>query len=89
MYEFFVGNTRYRDICRILWLEADAKAYKLFYNLSQIEISSGIDMRIAGSVPHMLVAKNNSIYTIVVGEVKDEGFWDKLLSSTQTSEISK
>lgn len=81
MYEFFAGNTMYRDICRVLWLESDEKAYKLFYNLSQIEISNGIDARIAGSVPHMVIAKNNFIYAVVVGEVKDQSFWDKLLSS--------
>lgn len=80
MHEFFMGNPKYRDIFKVLWIETDEQANKLFYDLSQIEKASGINIRIAYSVPHILVVKNNSIYAIVVGEAKDQDFWNKLLS---------
>lgn len=79
MYEFFVGNPKYRDIFKVLWLKTDEEVYELFYNLSQIEIASGIDVRIAGGVPHIVVVRDNSIHAIVVGAVKEQDFWNKLL----------
>ena len=79
MYSFFTGNPKYRDIYTVLWLYENQVANELFLKLSNIEMSSGVSPWVAGSVPQTLIIKDGEVRAIVVGEVRDQVFWDDIL----------
>jgi len=79
MYNFFTGNPKYRDIYTVLWLYENQKANELFIQLSGIEINSGVGPWIAGGVPQILVIRDGDTQAIVVGEVRDQSFWDRII----------
>jgi hypothetical protein len=55
---------------------------KLFQKLAEIEQRNGLPKDYAYSVPQTLVIKNNTPIAIVIGEVIDVAFWQKLIEST-------
>ncbi len=54
---------------------------KLFQKLAEIERRNGLSTDYAYSVPQTLVIKNNTAIAIVIGEVIDASFWQKLIES--------
>ncbi|ACL10681.1 hypothetical protein DKAM_0355 [Desulfurococcus amylolyticus 1221n] len=65
-----------------LWVDMDEKAGSLFSQLTNLEISKGAPPQYALGVPHIIVLdKNGELVAVVIGEAKDKGFWDRLLST--------
>lgn len=79
MYEFFTNNNEYHDIYTVIWLDETEDGKNVFEDLYHIEISNGINPRIAGAVPHIYIVKNGFVYTVVVGRITEKAFWDELI----------
>lgn len=79
MHEFFVSDNKYRDIYIVVWLDKTKNEGNIFESLYIIEVSSGVNLRIAGAVPHIYVIKNGFVHSVVVGEITEETFWSKLI----------
>ena len=84
LHDFFDSN--YKDKYYFFWIE-DRRWFNLLFNLSMIEIRYGLSEEFAGKVPHTMVLVNGSPVAVVIGEVADTEFWDRLISSNVTDVV--
>ena len=65
-----------------LWIDMDDRAGSLFSQLTNLEISKGAPPQYVLGVPHIIVLdRDGGLVAVVIGEAKDKGFWDRLLST--------
>lgn len=75
----FLG-ARYQDKALILWVDEDQSAEMILFALIILELDKGVPYDVARGVPHTVVlGRDGAPKAVVIGEVRDASFWDKLL----------
>lgn len=65
----------------LILLSPHNNAYKaLWETLVEAEISAGVPFNLAYGVPHIVIANNNTVTAIVIGEIANKTFWNYVLS---------
>lgn len=76
MDAFFSEN--YPGMYRVLWVDVDQNAQAIFTRLAIAEICSDV-VDVASSVPQIVVLRNSTISSIVVGKITNRTFWDQII----------
>lgn len=78
LHEFFEKN--FKNRYAFLWVD-DPNNAELFRRLAQIEQNGGLPLSYAYSVPQTVVVRYGEPIAIVIGEITDTDFWQKLIAS--------
>lgn len=85
LHDFFSAN--YQEKSYFFWVE-DTTGSNLFYELVKAEINHGLSQNYALAVPQTLVLREGTPIAVVIGEVTSTEFWNQLMLSNATGEVS-
>lgn len=71
-------NENYPGMYRALWVDVDQNAHAIFTRLAIAEICSDV-VDVASSVPQIVVLRNSTISSIVIGKITNRTFWDQII----------